>query len=135
MRGRLVRFAAVGVVNTATYVGLYLLLRLVLDYLVAHIVAFLLAMVGSYFLNCRFTFRIRPSLRTFLLFPLSNVTNFVVTSAGLYLLVDVFSVSETIAPLIAASVAIPVTFLVAQYILTEPRPRPRWAEDAPEVRS
>jgi len=130
-----VRFAAVGVVNTATYLGLYLLLRLVLGYLLAHVVAFVLAMVGSYFLNCRFTFRTRPRLRTFLLFFLSNVTNFVVTSAGLYLLVNVFAVDERIAPLIAASVAIPVTFLVAQYILTERRTRPRWAEHATEVRS
>lgn len=135
MRGRLVRFAAVGVVNTATYMGLYLLLRLVLDYFVAHTVAFVLAMVGSYFLNCRFTFRTRPRLRTFLLYPLSNATNFVVTSAGLYLLVNVFSVDEAVAPLLAASVAIPVTFLVTQYILTERRTHPSWAEHTTEIRS
>ncbi|EHK84000.1 GtrA family protein [Saccharomonospora azurea] len=135
MPRRLIRFAAVGVVNTATYVGLYLVLRLVVSYLVAHVVAFALAMVGSYFLNCRFTFRIRPSLRTFLLFPLSNVTNFVVSSVGLYLLVDVLDVNDKVAPLLAAAVAIPVTFLVAQYILTERRAQPRWADHAPEVRS
>ena len=135
MPRRLIRFAAVGVVNTATYVGLYLVLRLVVTYLVAHVVAFALAMVGSYFLNCRFTFRIRPSLRTFLLFPLSNATNFVVSSVGLYLLVDVLDVNDKVAPLLAAAVAIPVTFLVAQYILTERRTQPRWADHAPEVRS
>ncbi|OQO91139.1 sugar transferase [Saccharomonospora piscinae] len=135
MRGRLVRFAAVGAVNTATYVGLYLLLRPTMGYLAAHVVAFVLAMVGSYFLNCRFTFRTRPSLRTFLLFPLSNVTNFAVTSAGLYLLVEVFAVNERIAPLLAAAVAIPVTFLVAQSILTQRRTRPTVDGREPEVRS
>ncbi|WP_024876260.1 GtrA family protein [Saccharomonospora piscinae] len=135
MRGRLVRFAAVGAVNTATYVGLYLLLRPTMGYLAAHVVAFVLAMVGSYFLNCRFTFRTRPSLRTFLLFPLSNVTNFAVTSAGLYLLVEVLAVNERIAPLLAAAVAIPVTFLVAQSILTQRRTRPTVDGREPEVRS
>jgi putative flippase GtrA len=103
---RIVTFAAVGAVNTGVYYALYLLLRLVVPYLVAHVIAFLLAMVGSYFLNCRFTFRTRPSWRTFLLFPLSNATNFVITSVGLYLLVD-------------AAAAIPVTYIVAKYILAE----------------
>ncbi|MBW4718292.1 GtrA family protein [Saccharothrix obliqua] len=115
--GRIVRFGLVGVVNTGVYYGLYLVLRLLLPYLAAHVVAFVVAMVGSYFLNCFFTFRTRPSLRTFLLFPLSNVTNFVVTTAGLYALVTWFDVNQRIAPLLAAVVAIPFTFIVAQLVL------------------
>jgi putative flippase GtrA len=117
---RILRFGVVGVINTAVYYGLYLLLRTVLPYLVAHVIAFVLAMVGSYFLNCWFTFRIRPTLRKFLLFPLSNATNFVITSLGLYLLVDIGHLNEQVSPLIAAAAAIPVTYLVAQYVLVGP---------------
>ncbi|GGM47801.1 sugar transferase [Longimycelium tulufanense] len=119
---RMFRFGLVGVLNTGVYFGLYLLLRLVVPYLVAHVLAFVLAMVGSYFLNCWFTFRIRPTLRKFLLFPLSNLTNFAVQTGGLYLLVDVIGMDERYAPLLAAAAAIPITFLVAQLILTD-RPR------------
>ncbi|CCH31397.1 GtrA family protein [Actinosynnema sp. NPDC047251] len=115
--GRIIRFGLVGVVNTGVYYGLYLLLGLAFPYLAAHVAAFLLAMVGSYFLNCYFTFRTTPSLRTFLLFPLSNVTNFVVTTAGLYALVTWLHVDQRIAPLLAAVVAIPFTFIVAQFVL------------------
>jgi putative flippase GtrA len=122
---RLLRFGAVGVVNTASYLGLYLLLQLVAPYLVAHVLAFAASMVGSYFLNCRFTFRARPTLRKFLLFPLSNVTNFVITSTGLYVLVEVVHVNKVIAPLLAASVAIPVTFLVARSVLVGRYAAPR----------
>jgi putative flippase GtrA len=114
---RIVRFGVVGVVNTGVYYGLYLILRTVVPYLVAHVIAFLLAMVGSYFLNCRFTFRTRPTLRKFLLFPLSNATNFTITSLGLYLLVDIGHLNEKISPLIAAAAAIPVTYLVARHVL------------------
>jgi putative flippase GtrA len=114
---RIVRFGVVGVINTGVYYGLYLILRTVLPYLVAHVIAFLLAMVGSYFLNCWFTFRTRPTLRKFLLFPLSNATNFTITSLGLYLLVDIGHVNEKISPLIAAAAAIPVTYVVARYVL------------------
>ena len=114
---RIVRFGLVGAVNTGVYYGLYRALWLISPYLVAHVVAFLGAMVVSYFLNCRFTFRIRPSWRTFLLFPLSNATNFCVQTLGLYLLVDLLGMSERYAPLPAAAVAIPVTFIVAQAVM------------------
>lgn len=116
--GRIVRFGIVGVINTGTYYALYLLLQTVLPYLVAHVCAFALAMVGSYFLNCHFTFRTRPRWRTFLLFPLSNAANFVITTVGLYVLVQHLGMDERIAAIPAAAIAIPITFLVAQFTLT-----------------
>lgn len=124
----IVRFAIVGVFNTASYYGLYLLFGLFLPYLVAHVVAFILSMIGSFFLNCYFTFRTKPTWRKFILFPLSNLTNFVVTSVGLYVLVQFFDFDQRIAPLLAASVAIPITFLVAQLVLAG-----RHRSDEPEL--
>jgi putative flippase GtrA len=103
------------------YYGLYVLLHLVCFYLVAHVLAFATAMVVSYFLNCYFTFRTRPTLRKFLLFPLSNATNLVLQTTGLYVLVDVVGMNATYAPLPAAAVAVPVTFIVAQVVLADPR--------------
>lgn len=117
-----VRFAIVGVLNTIIYYALYLLLRELLPYLVAHVIAFVLSVVGSFFLNCYFTFRQRPTWRRFLLFPLSTLTNFVVTTVGLYLLVRYAGMNQRIAPLVAASAAIPVTFLVTRLILVGRRP-------------
>lgn len=115
--GRMARFGLTGAVNTGIYYGLYRALCLVGPYMLAHVLAFLGAMVVSYFLNCFFTFRIRPSWRTFLLFPLSNATNFCVQTLGLYLLVNAFGMNERYAPLPAAAAAIPVTFLVAQAVM------------------
>lgn len=116
--GRIVRFGIVGVINTGTYYALYLLLQTMLPYLVAHVCAFALAMVGSYFLNCSFTFRAKPSWQSFLLFPLSNAANFVITTLGLYVLVQHLGMDERIAAIPAAAIAIPITFLVAQFTLT-----------------
>jgi len=117
---RMIRFGLVGVVNTGTYYLLYLLFTLFLPYLVAHVCAFMISMVGSYFLNCYFTFRIRPTLKKFLLFPLSNATNFVVQSVGLYVLVSLLHMNHIVAPLLAAAVAIPITFVIAKLILLGP---------------
>ncbi|MEU3517124.1 GtrA family protein [Streptomyces sp. NPDC006654] len=115
--GQIITFAAVGVVNTATYYGLYLLFLRYLPYLAAHVIAFLLSMVGSFFLNARFTYRIRPTWRKFLLFPLTNATNFVITTAGVYVIVDVLHVGSEFAPLLASAAAIPVTFVVSRWVM------------------
>jgi putative flippase GtrA len=114
---QILTFAAVGVVNTATYYCLYLLFLTGLPYLAAHIAAFTLAMVGSFFLNARFTYRTRPTWRKFLLFPLTNVTNFLITTAGVYLIVDVLHAGSRFAPLLASAAAIPVTFVVSRWVM------------------
>ncbi|MGW1596068.1 GtrA family protein [Streptomyces sp. NPDC002343] len=118
---QILTFAAVGVVNTATYYCLYLLFLTGLPYLAAHILAFALAMVGSFFLNARFTYRTRPTWRKFLLFPLTNVTNFLITTAGVYLIVDVLHAGSRFAPLLASAAAIPVTFVVSRWVML-PKP-------------
>jgi putative flippase GtrA len=112
------KFAFVGVINTGTFYAVYLLLHARLPYYPAFLIAFLVSMVGSFFLNTYITYRTRPTWRKFLLFPLTNLTNFVVTSVGVFVLVEWFGVGERIAPLLAAAVAIPVTFVVSRRILT-----------------
>ncbi|MGA4538889.1 GtrA family protein [Uniformispora flossi] len=111
-----IRFGAVGVVNTGTYYLLYLGLRELMPYLVAHVAAFTLSMVGSFFMNTYFTYRTKPTWRNFLLFPLTNVSNFVITTVGMYVLVSWISMDQRVAPLVAAVAAIPVTFLVSRRI-------------------
>jgi putative flippase GtrA len=114
---RLIRFGAVGVINTGTYYALYLLLRTQIPYLAAHVCAFVAAMIGSYFLNCYVTFGTKPAWRTFLLFPLSNLANFVITTVGLRLAVQLFGLDERIAPLPVALIAIPITYVVAHHVM------------------
>ncbi|NWF29909.1 GtrA family protein [Streptomyces sp. PKU-EA00015] len=135
VRGQIVRFALVGVVNTGTYYGLYLVLLTWLPYVAAHVVAFLLSMVGSFFLTSYFTYRTRPTWRKFLLFPLTNATNFVVTTSGVYLLVDVLHFGSRYAPLIAAAAAIPVTFVVSRTIMLRPDSRREPAPEPERVRT
>lgn len=115
---QLLRFGVIGVVNTGTFYVLYLLLHTRLPYYPAYVIAFLISMVGSFFLNTYFTYRTRPTWRKFLLFPLTNLTNFIVTSVGVFVLVEWLHVGERIAPLLAAVVAIPVTFVLSRKILT-----------------
>ncbi len=126
---RLVRFGIVGVLNTAIYYGFYLVLRTQIPYLVAHICAFVVAMTCSYFLNCYITFRTPPRWKTFLLYPLSNIASFVVTTVGLRIAVANLGLDSRIAPLIVAIIAIPITYVIAHSIMIG---RPTFAP-APDV--
>jgi putative flippase GtrA len=111
------KFAAAGVLNTAIYYGTYLLLRSVLYYLLAHLLAILVSMVFSFFINSLWTFRTRPTWRKFALWPLTNLVNYVITTVGVVFLVQRVGMDQRIAPLVAAAVAIPVTFLLSRRLL------------------
>ncbi|MET9297062.1 GtrA family protein [Streptomyces sp. NPDC003077] len=111
------RFVLVGGVNTATFYGGYLLLHPWMPYFAAYTLAFLLSMTGSFFLNAHFTYRTRPTWRKFLFFPLTQATNYGVQSAGLVALVGWCGLQTRIAPLLAAVLAIPFTYVVSRRVL------------------
>ncbi len=125
---QIVRFGLVGLVNTGTFYVLYLLLHPYLPYFAAFTAAFLISMVGSFFMNTYFTYRTKPTWRKFLLFPLPNITNYLVQSGGVLALVQWLEVNDKIAPLLAAVVAIPITFVLSKLVLTSRDAEPATAD-------
>ena len=131
---QILRFIVVGFTNTGTFYGCYMALHPWMPYFLAYTLAFVLSMVGSFFLNTYFTYRTRPGWKKFLLFPLTQVINYVVQSVGLVVLVSWFGTNTSVAPLVAAVVALPFTYLVSRKILlpgraakvadTDPQPAP-----------
>lgn len=115
----LVRYGLVGVANAATYYAAYLLAHPRAGYLLAHVLGLGVAMVVSFFLNCRFTFRVRPTWLRFLLYPASQSVNIVATTVGVVALVTL-GTDERLAPLLAAALALPVSFLAARLLIARP---------------
>ncbi|MBA4603921.1 GtrA family protein [Thermoactinomyces mirandus] len=116
---QIIRFGIVGVVNTLNYYLLYLLFLHIIgfNYLVAHILAFMLSMIGSFFMNTYFTYGTKPTFKKFFQFPLTYVVNITVTTSSMYVLVDLLEFNENISPFIASLIAIPFTFIVSKKIL------------------
>jgi putative flippase GtrA len=114
------RFVIVGVINTCNYYVLFLLLLniVALHYMAAHIVAFVISMVGSFYLNSYFTYKTKPTFKKFLQFPLTYLVNMLVSSAAIYIFVVLFKINESISPLLASALAIPFTFIISKIILT-----------------
>ncbi|MCM2676964.1 GtrA family protein [Alkalicoccobacillus plakortidis] len=115
------RFAIVGGVNTLNYYLIFLLLNNVFNfyYMVAHITGIFISMIISYFLNCYFTYGVKPTWRKFFQFPLTQLVNVTVSSSLVFVFVELFSLSSNIAPIAAMFITVPVTFLVTGKILKQ----------------
>src|SRR5690625_4071105 len=103
INGEFIRFVIVGCLNTGLYYAIYLLCLhvLTLHYLVAHFIGFFISLIGSFFLNTYFTYRVKPTLIKFLKFPLTQVANTVISAIFLYVLVELLHVNSSFAPIVA----------------------------------
>lgn len=81
------------------------------QYNVTFILGYVLSLLVSFFLNTYFTFHEKPTLKKLVKFPVSYIPNFLIQ----YLLVWIFTSmawNRTLAYLIAAVCALPITFFV-----------------------
>lgn len=121
-RGNLVEFvkyAIVGCINTADYYLSYLVFMDIFKfaYRISFVLGYVVSILGSYFLNTYFTYKQKPSVKKFLIFPLTYIPNFIIQYLGIILLVDRLNMSREVAPVITAIVATPITFFVMKYVI------------------
>ncbi|ANU21719.1 polysaccharide biosynthesis protein [Planococcus plakortidis] len=116
------RFVFVGVVNTLSYYSIYLFLHNVLDwaYMPSHLIGFLISLNISFFLNTYVTYRVKPTLKKYLYFPLTQVVNMSVSTLLIFIFVEFLHINSNIAPFAAVIFTIPVTFIVSGKILKAP---------------
>ena len=113
------KYAIVGCINTADYYLSYLIFMDIFkfSYKISFAMGYVVSIVGSYFLNTYFTYKQKPSVKKFLIFPLTYVPNFIIQYVGMILLVDRINMSRKVAPVITALVATPITFFVTKYVI------------------
>ena len=119
IKSEIIKFILVGFFNTFHYYLWYLLFTEVLDihYLIGHWGAFLVSMVGSFYLHTYFTYRVKPSWKKFFQFPLTYFVNIAVSTSALYVFKEWLQFDNKLAPLLASGVAIPFTFIFSRKIL------------------
>ena len=113
------KYTIVGCVNTADYYLSYLIFMDIFkfSYRISFVMGYVVSIVGSYFLNTYFTYKQKPNLKKFLLFPLTYVPNFIIQYFGIIILVDKININSKLAPVITALVATPITFFVMKYVI------------------
>ena len=113
-----IKFLIVGASNTV--VGLLVYYAFVLYdtelYLVGNVVGFIVSVANSYYWNNKYVFRGKKNhflslLKTYMMYGSTTVLSTVL----LYILVNYYSVSEFVAPLITTVICLPLNYLLSKY--------------------
>ncbi|HEA3048196.1 TPA: flippase GtxA [Staphylococcus aureus] len=117
----ILKFIIVGGINTLNYYVVYLLLLKLLhiEYMISHITGFLVAFVISYYLNCYFVYRVKPTWRKFISFPITQIVNVSLQTVLLYAFVSWLNLPAEIAPFAGLVITIPITFVLSKWILKD----------------
>ena len=117
----ILKFIIVGGINTLNYYVVYLLLLKLLhiEYMISHITGFIVAFVISYYLNCYFVYRVKPTWRKFISFPITQLVNVSLQTVLLYVFVSWLNLPAEIAPFAGLIITIPITFIFATWFLTD----------------
>lgn len=117
----ILKFIIVGGINTLNYYVVYLLLLklLYIEYMISHITGFIVAFVISYYLNCYFVYRVKPTWRKFISFPITQLVNVSLQTVLLYVFVSWLNLPAEIAPFAGLVITIPITFILSKWILKD----------------
>lgn len=113
------KFVVVGGINTVVYYSFYLLFLhgIGMHYLFAHTIGVAISIIGSFFLNSFYTYKVKPTWKKFLYFPLTQLVNVIITAILLLVLVETFKLTSSLAPIAALFITIPITFVVTGRVL------------------
>ncbi|MCL2442237.1 MAG: GtrA family protein [Treponema sp.] len=114
-----IKFSLVGLSNTLiSYIIYVLLVFLGVHYIIANIIAFIIGVANSFFWNHRFVFKdetggkrslIKSLIKTYISYTFTGV---IVANFLLYILIDLFGISEYIAPLFCLIVTVPLNYIL-----------------------
>lgn len=122
--GSVLRFLVAGAATTVVTLGLYVLLLNIVPYALAYTVAFVIGIFMAYLLNSVFVFRAATSMRTFALFPLIYLVQYLVGLTVAAIWVDLLGLPPEFAALAAIVVTLPITYLLTRSLLTRRRSLP-----------
>lgn len=113
-------FAVTGSLSTLIMFLLYITLNKIIPYQYSFLLAYSTSVITLYFMNIWLVFKKNISLRSFLMFPLIYVLQYLISAIALAILVHL-GFSVTYAPLIIIIILLPLTFLLNRLILLKKR--------------
>ena len=114
----LVRFVLAGLVNSGVTYVLFLLLARVLDARIAYTIVYILGIGLAYVLNTLFVFKVSPTKRTALQYPLIYGVQYLYGLAAVSALTLWLHASNAVAMGIVIVTSVPLSFLLNRLALT-----------------
>ena len=110
-----IRFAMVGIFATALHYGLYFLFQYLINVNIAYTIGYLISLIANFYLTAYFTFKRKPSWRKAFGFGGAHLVNYLL-HMGLFNLFLWIGLPKPMAPIPVFCIAIPVNFLLVQFI-------------------
>lgn len=109
----LLKFGIVGILNTLIQNGIYFVLVLLnVQFLISQTLSFLIAFLGSYVLNSKFTYQVPMSWKQLVSFFLANVPAYLIQLLVLVIVVEGFGIEKSIALCCTLFITIPLSFIL-----------------------
>src|SRR3989442_5618045 len=117
IRTELLRFVAVGGLNTGLTYLLYLALLRAMPYSAAYTGSFAVGVFISYHLTAKLVFRVGATWRGALKYPAVYAVQWLLSILMLYVLVEKLGMSKAVAPVVIVAVSVPVTFVLSRFVI------------------
>jgi putative flippase GtrA len=111
------RFILIGGINTVLTYFIYVFFLFFVAYSAAYTLSYFSGIFISYYLNSRFVFKEKLSLKKAFQYPVVYFVQYLLGLLLLHFLVRFLNISELIAPLFIVIITIPVTYLLSRFII------------------
>jgi len=115
-RSSFLRFLISGGLNTVSTYAIYLVLLQVMGYRIAYTISYVFGIILAFFINRFFVFKAHRGWRSAVFFPLVYLAQYLVSLAVVWAWVEKLHLGETLAPLVAIAVTIPLTFILSRLV-------------------
>jgi len=113
------KFIISGGINTiATYL-VYLLLLTITNYQISYTVSYIIGILLSYYLNKNFVFKAQRSMKTFLVYPLVYLAQYLLGFFITWFWIETLKLSPIYSPIIVVAFSLPITFLLSRFVFTK----------------
>ena len=111
-------FALIGGLNTIGSLLIYMIcVSVSISVGLASIIGDVLTMIISYFLNMKYTYNTKPSLTSFIAFPLSYIPGFIINFLMTIGFVEYLNAPELFAKAFSLPITIPLNFIVMSIVI------------------
>ena len=117
LRREMAHFLVWGFINTAFMYTMFAIFQLLLSYAVAYTIAYGLGIAFSYYVNSRFVFHGKMTVKKAASYPIVYVTQYVIGLLTLAIFIDGMGLSTILSLPLSTTVSIPVTFIMSRAII------------------
>ncbi len=111
-------FGIIGGINTVLAQLIYLVaVKMSIEPSLSSLLGDTLTMILSYFLNMKFTYHEKPSLKSALTFPISYVPGLLINMATVFIVVNWLSLPKEWAKAVSLPITIPLNFVCMSFIV------------------